>query len=65
MFSDDEWFFFPIVFFDSDVKRVVSHIQDFGDAPTSLYGDAASLAEDAVPTLGRSGHPALKMYRLL
>ncbi len=32
--------------------RVVSHIPDFGDVPTSLYGDLASSARDAVFLVG-------------
>ncbi len=40
---------------------VVSHIQDFGDATTPLVRDAASLAGDAAPTLGRCGHLPLEM----
>jgi len=30
----------------------VSHIPDFGDAPTSSYGDAASLAGDTAFLMG-------------
>ncbi len=37
-----------------DKYRVLSHIQDFGDAATSLMRDAA-------PTLGRCGHLSLEM----
>ncbi len=47
--------------FKGIVERVVSHIQDFGDAATSLAGDAASLLRDAAPTLGRCGHLSLEM----
>jgi len=43
----------------------VSHIPDFGDAPTSPYGDAAPPAGDAAPTLGRCGHPPSEMHHLL
>ncbi len=33
-------------------NRVVSHIQDFGDATASLAGDAAYLAGDATSPSG-------------
>ena len=44
--------------------RVVSHIQDFGDAPASPYEDTAYPVRDAAPTSGRCDHPPLEMHHL-
>jgi hypothetical protein len=41
----------------------VSHIQDFGDAPTSPYGDAASPVGDVAPKSG-DAHPSHEMPHL-
>jgi hypothetical protein len=46
-------------------SRVMSHIPDFGDAPTSPYGDAGSPVAHAAPTTSRCGHLALEIYNLL